>query len=211
MIPRILHAWWGGPELPAEGRAHLSAWQELHPEWELKLWTPETTPTLRHQDLYDNPARFSPKSNVWQWRSDLARYEILLEEGGVYIDCDLRPLRPIDELITEKAFIAKECDRFVNNAFLGCEPGNAFMRDVVGGLRRSVLRQPRSRVNKQIGAHYLTGLLRKHPDVKVLPSELVYPAHWSDWQAAYADDAEYGDAFTVHEWWNKQRTEGVPT
>ena len=109
MIPRILHAWWGGPELPAEGRSHLAAWQEMHPEWELKLWTPETTPRLRHQDLYDNPAKYSPKSNIWQWRSDLARYEILLDEGGVYIDCDLRPLRPIDELITEKAFSGGEC------------------------------------------------------------------------------------------------------
>lgn len=209
MIPRVLHAWWGGPRMPDAGRSSLAAWQEIHPDWELKLWTPETTPRLRHQDLYDDPEKFSPKSNVWQWKSDLARYEILLDEGGVYIDCDLEPLRPIDELLTESAFIAKECDRFVNNAFIGCEPGNAFLADVVKGLRRSVLAQPRSRLNKQVGAHYLTALLQRHPDVRVLPREMVYPVHWSNWQDAYAADADWGDAFTVHTWWNKQRTEGV--
>lgn len=208
MIPRILHAWWGGPPMPEAFRSYLLRWQELHPGWEVRLWTPESTPILRHQDLYDEPERFSPKSNPWQWKSDLARYEILHDVGGVYVDCDLEPLRPIDGLVDgAEAVIGRECPRFVNNAFVASAPESRFMADVLRGLRRSVLAQPRARVNRQIGAHYLTRIVRRHPEVRVLPPELIYPEHWSD--LSRLDGPPPGGAYTRHHWANKQAQQQV--
>src|SRR5699024_12571509 len=61
VIPRILHAWWGGPELPAEGRAHLAAWQEMHPEWELKLWTDRKSTRLNSSHVSISYAVFCLK------------------------------------------------------------------------------------------------------------------------------------------------------
>src|SRR5690606_28737488 len=84
VIPRVFHAFWGGPPMPAHLAAYLRRWQELHPYWEFRLWTPDNLPRLRNQDLFDAPEIYSPKSNPWQWRSDLARYELLYDMGGVY-------------------------------------------------------------------------------------------------------------------------------
>jgi len=203
VIPRIFHAWWGGPEMPPHLAAYLDRWRELHPGWEVRLWTPETTPRLRNQDLYDNPKTYSPKSNPWQWRSDLARYEILYDIGGVYIDCDLEPLRPVDELVEGvESVIARECNRFINNAFMGSAPKGRFLADVLRGLRRSVRANPRCRVNRQIGAHYLTRVARRHSELRVLGPELIYPEHWSDLSGLDAPPPE--TAYTRHHWANKQ-------
>lgn len=205
MIPRILHAWWGGPDMPAHLAGYLERWRELHPGWEVRLWTPETTPRLRHQDLYDHPERWSPASNPWQWRSDLARYEILHDIGGVYVDCDLEPLRPIDPLVEGcEALAAREDGTFINNAFLGCTPQTTWMASVLAGLRASVLAQPRARVNRQIGAHYLTAVTRRHPEVRVLPAEVIYPLHWSELDQRHRPAPA---AFTRHHWHNKTTLE----
>lgn len=188
--------------MPPHLAEHLDRWRELHPGWEVRLWTPETTPRLRNQDLYDNPKTYSPKSNPWQWRSDLARYEILYDIGGVYIDCDLEPLRPVDELVEgAESVIARECNRFINNAFMGAIPGSAWLADVLAGLRASVLSQPRARSNRQTGAHYLTKVARRHPELRVLPAELVYPFHWSELDQRTRPPAE--GAYTRHHWHNK--------
>ena len=207
MIPRILHAWWGGPPMPTHLAAHLDRWRDLHPGWQVRVWTPETTPELRNQDLYDHPEVYSPKSNVWQWRSDLARYEILHDIGGVYIDCDLEPLRPVGPLVEgAESVIAREDQKFINNAFMGSAPKSRFLADILKGLRRSVSAQPRCRVNRQIGAHYLTRIARRHPELRVLGPELIYPYHWSE---LHRYDEEYPEAYTVHHWANKQAQEAV--
>lgn len=194
--------------MPAPLAAHLDAWRRLHPSWEVRVWTPETTPALRHQELYDHPADYSPKSNPWQWRSDLARYQILHDIGGVYVDCDLEPLRPIDDLVQGcEAVIAREDARHVNNAFMGAAPGARFLADILRGLRASVLAQPRARVNRQIGAHYLTRVVRRHPEVRVLAPPLIYPEHWS--QLERLSQPAPASAYTRHHWANKQAEQGV--
>lgn len=196
--------------MPAHLTAHLDRWRELHPGWEVRVWTPESTPHLgEHQDLYDSPEVYSPKSNPWQWRSDLARYRILHDIGGVYIDCDLEPLRPIDPLVEgAESVIARECPRYTNNAFMGSAPGGHFLAEVLRGLRRSVLAQPRARVNRQIGAHYLTRIARRHPELRVLAPETIYPEHWSNLGAL--DGPPPTTAYTRHHWANKQAQEAAP-
>lgn len=200
MIPKRLHAFWGGPEMPEELAGYLERWRELHPAWEFNLWTPDNLPELRNQDMFDDPEGWSSKSNPWQWRSDLARYELLHDVGGVYVDCDLEPLRPIDELLTSE-FIALEDSHYVNNAFMGAEPESDWMADILGGLRKRALRLWDCRVNKSIGAQYLTEVMSRHPEVNVLPPELVYPYHWSQ---LHRQGGDYGDAYTAHHWANKR-------
>ena len=192
--------------MPGHLARYLDRWQQLHPGWEFTLWTPDNLPRLRNQDMFDRPEVFSPASNPWQWRSDLSRYEILHDLGGVYVDCDLEPLRPIDDL-TDSEFIAYEDDRFVNNAFMGVAPGSAWISNILNGLRESVLAQPFARVNRQIGAYYLTRLVRRHPEVTILPAELVYPYHWSELDQ---HDRPVADGtYTRHHWQNKRNIEAT--
>jgi mannosyltransferase OCH1-like enzyme len=202
-IPKIFHAFWGGPPMPEHLRDYLRRWEALHPDWDLRVHTPGTLPELRNQDLFDQPEKYSPASNPWQWKSDLARYELLYDVGGVYIDADLEPLKRIDPLLEGAQAVAAREDRvYINNAFLGSVRRGRYIEAILAGLRRSVLAQPRARVNRQIGAHYITRVARRTPgSVRILDTGLIYPLHWSELDQR--DTKPVGEAYTRHHWWNK--------
>src|SRR5690554_1112526 len=171
MIPKILHAFWGGPPMPAHLRSYLRRWEDLHPDWELKVWSSGTLPELRNQ-------------------------------GGLYIDCDLEPLKSIEPLVQGcNAVVAREDRTYINNAFLGTVPRGRYISAILAGLRRSVLAQPRARVNRQIGAHYITRIARRIPDVRILDAGLIYPLHWSELDQR--DTKPVGEAYTKHHWQNR--------
>ena len=99
-IPKVLHFIWLGPEdFPKGSIAHLKKWHALHPDWKLRLWTDRERPlplsgmqTRRVEDFnfhkleecYDKSENFGEKSLV-------LRYEVLYQEGGVYLDHDTEP------------------------------------------------------------------------------------------------------------------------
>lgn len=209
-IPRRLHAFWDGPPMPREHAGYLRRWQELHPDWGLALWDHDSyaaefsnTRTYRY---YASPSRWSPRSNVWQWRTNIARLELLARHGGVWIDTDLEPRRPIDELLERAeggAFIVRESDRYVVNTFMGSTPRHPFVMDALARLPGSIEAGRQVRSNRSTGAQYLTPLVRRHPEVLVLPREVACPYRWDE---LHRRDEDFPRSYAVHRWHN--RTEG---
>jgi mannosyltransferase OCH1-like enzyme len=205
VIPRTFHTFWDGPPIPEQFVEYRRLWAELHPRWLVLVWSDTSyqreVMSARTSRYYRDPARWSPRSNVWQWRADIARYEILEKFGGVWIDADLEPLRPIDPIVERcSAFAAREDQRNVNNAFMGCEIGHPFIVDVMAGLGDRIVRNRHLRVNRSIGAGYLTAVAQRHDDLLVLPSELVYPFSFTE---LHRRDESFPDAFTKHHWNNR--------
>ena len=126
MIPRVFHQIWIGPErLSDRHRRFMDSWRELHPGWAFRLWTNETLPELPNlQFQFD-------RAQSWAGKADIARYEILLAEGGVYIDVDLMCLKPIDPLLVDcEAFVPLSCCGATNTIF-GGTPGHPMLREIV--------------------------------------------------------------------------------
>lgn len=218
LIPRVMHHIWIGPDpLPAEFAEYRSGWRRLHPDWQHQAWgnrnaREHMTPGLGR--LWDHAERIAPGS-VEQFRSDLLRYELLLRYGGVYVDADFEPRRPLDALVAEaSAFAAWETDGvWVNNAILGAVPGHDWLRDVVYGLPRHAERMTGRgyRPNKISGPQYITPLYleRYRGSVTVFPSALFYPYLWSELDRGAE---EFPEAYAVHHWNNRRRmTEGART
>ncbi len=68
-------------------------------------------------------------------KSDILRYEIIWRHGGVYIDSDFEPLRPIGKLLEGVgAFFGDERPDTPCNAILGCVEGDGFFGQVVKAL-----------------------------------------------------------------------------
>src|SRR3954452_9252859 len=87
LIPRIIHrVWLGDGAMPPEYEAFGETWAQHHPGWEMRLWRSSDLPPLRNQDLFDRATSFAQQS-------DIARYELLLRHGGVYVDTDFECLR----------------------------------------------------------------------------------------------------------------------
>lgn len=198
MIPKIFHVFWDGPTQPDYVQASIASWSTIHPGWEVRVWDSANLPLLRNQDMYDHPEKFSPKSNVWQFRTNLARLELIHDQGGVWVDADLEALRNVEPLIEGcQAFTARESREYVNNGFFGSVPGHAYITELMETARARILRLPNARSNKQCGPHHYTEVLTRHADVRVLPSEQIYPFRWDELERR---DRDYPDAYTKHHW-----------
>ena len=190
--------------MPAAHVRWLARWQELHPGWDFRLWTADTLPGLGPlQTFFDDPEVWSPRSNRWQHRANLARYALLWREGGVWIDTDLEPLAPIDALVEQvEAFAVWERqDQWIGNAFMGAEPGHDAIARLLADLPASITSQPDRRSNRQSGAQFLTPRWRNRVDVTVFDQDVCYPYGWNNLPAA----RDVVGAWVVHHWANARR------
>lgn len=133
-IPCIIHFVWFGP-LPLP-ELIVDSWRAHHPEFEIKVWNESNLCSLYNQSQFDKTSRFNQKS-------DIARYEILLRYGGVYVDCDLMCIRSIIPLLSKQSsgrgigiMCAWEKKNLISNSFIVCNPGNTVMKQIVNNIPR---------------------------------------------------------------------------
>jgi hypothetical protein len=193
LIPRIFHfIWLGNQRMPDESKQFLDTWRFLHPDWEIRLWTDATLPPLKNAWAYDEASRFSTKSNI-------ARYEIVLRYGGVYLDTDIECLKNLEPLLKGvECFVARENAEIVSNAIIGAVPNHPFLRDLVDSLQERVRAIPDAQgPTMQSGPPYLTHSLKRHPEVTVYPAKLFHPYEWHEGWRRYE---RFPEAYAVHHW-----------
>lgn len=211
-VPRVLHRVWLGPDpIPDEAERFWEAWRTLLPGWQHVTWTEASVGLwpLENQELYQGAERLT-SGNVWQLRSDLVRYEILWRHAGVYVDCDMEPLRSIEPLLPGVSCFAgwEEQGKWVNNAILGATRHHPFIRRLIAGARASVTANAKKRPNHSTGPRFVTQIYRQHPDeLHVFDRDIFYPyAHDELWRAGEV----FPNAYTVHHWNNQRNLKGVP-
>ncbi|MGR3911712.1 MAG: glycosyltransferase [Candidatus Rhabdochlamydia sp.] len=110
-VPKIIHFIWLGPRpFPRESLDNIRSWIAKHPDWTIKFWTDRDMP-LPHKQLQlckIQDLQFIAlldcykKSDNYAEKSDLLRYEILYQEGGIYADHDVKCFQTFEPLC--KAF-----------------------------------------------------------------------------------------------------------
>lgn len=181
MIPRILHRIWFGPPMPDEFAAYGELWRQVQPEWTHLLWTEGNLGELNLQNhtLYEE----APKRDRWRWRADIVRLEVLWRLGGVYVDTDSEPLKPLDTLLDGVVcFVSRSPNRErgdhgLTNSHLGCTPGHPFFEAAIQALPESVRRFPGRSAAEVTGPRHLERVYQSAnwPDVDVFPSGVFAP------------------------------------
>lgn len=208
MIPRIIHQMWIGSETPVEYLGYAAGWRALHPGWEYMWWDERMGGKGRMGDyglfnekLWDGAHAISPRA-IWQYRSDIARYEILHKYGGVWVDMDMMPQKSIDPLMIDVDGWAawEEPGKWINNAMLACVPGYKVMENIIKGLpARSAW--PGANTVKS-GPQYITPHLLAADRFMVWPKQYFYPYLWNELER---EDEEHPNAYAVHRWNNRRR------
>jgi mannosyltransferase OCH1-like enzyme len=183
-------------------------WRKHHPAWKMCLWTEAELPTLVNQRLFDAASSICPGFEG-QFQSDLARYEILHRYGGVYIDVDFECRRAIDPLLEGvSSFCAWEIqDSVANNAIMGAVPQHPLLFDLVAGLPDRITRRAGSRPAQLTGPHYLTSVLRRHPEIPIFDQKLFFPYGCKELDRAHE---AFPEAYAVHHWNNQRRLRRRP-
>jgi len=116
MIPKVIHyCWFGHGIIPASQKKYIDSWSKVMPDYQIKCW---------NEDNFDvNICSFSEtayKLKKYSMVSDVARLFALYTEGGVYMDTDVKVLKPLDEFLNYDFFSAIEVypTDFENNKHL---------------------------------------------------------------------------------------------
>jgi mannosyltransferase OCH1-like enzyme len=136
-IPKIIHQSWKDTNLPPRFEKWRKQWLKMHPDYTFMFWTDEDNRKLVMEHypwlltIYDA----FPKPIM---RADLARILYMHKFGGVYVDLDFEPLRPIDSLLENEtgAVLAYNTNAYysrdvVPNAFLASVPNHHFWNFVI--------------------------------------------------------------------------------
>lgn len=127
MIPKIIHyCWFGRGELPQMAKNCIASWHKHMPDWEYKLWNEDNF------DINSIPyAREAYEAKKYAFVSDVARLIALKEEGGVYLDTDVKVFKSFNPLLDYHAFAGFEgCKRvLVATCVMGSEPNSEWVQE----------------------------------------------------------------------------------
>lgn len=219
MKKTLIHRFWTGRPIPWEYRRYGQRWEELHPRGEVEviewgagaidLFTQQAPifEDLRARDAGRNGVEYATQV------ADVIGYCLVERYGGIYVNCDMEPVRPLPEL-PDRAWASYENteDGRVNNAAIGApEPHDPFWRGLLDGLSARYFRYRLDEMVMATGPAYLTDYAQAHrAQIAVLPMTWFNSKHWKS--IPLGEDASESvrrgdypaDAIAVHHWGHKK-------
>ena len=120
-IPRLIHFFWIGDIVPDMSYKLMQRAKDIHPGWIVKFWhgVPKEMPSDVKRILY-NTKYLTCKSDIFRWW-------VLHEYGGIYLDCDIYCYRNFSPLLSQDHFFAHPLVRSkgIPCAVLGSAPKSA--------------------------------------------------------------------------------------
>ena len=132
-IPKIIHyCWFGKTDLPESAKRCIDSWKKYCPDYQIKVWDESNF------DINSN-AYISEAYNARKWAfvSDYARFEILYKNGGLYFDTDVELIKPIDDIVSNGAFMGIEAEsgKIAPGLGIGSAPENSLYKEIIDYYR----------------------------------------------------------------------------
>lgn len=108
---KIHYCWFGGNEKPDIVQKCIESWRKFCPDYEIIEWN-ESNFNVHHCKYVSQ----AYKHKKYAFVSDYARFKILSEQGGVYLDTDVEIIKSIAEL--PDAFVGFESKSSVNSGLI---------------------------------------------------------------------------------------------
>lgn len=212
---QIVHRYWGGSRPMPEEYVHFGEkWEELNPGWIVKDWGEEAVqmfPDLADviNDLYERDAgRDGIELHVQV--ADVLGYAFVREFGGIYVNCDMEPVRALPDDLPDMAFASYENEedwRIVNAAIGAPQPNDPFWVGVLVELPKNYFDRRLDEMVMSTGPGFLTEFNDRLPGfLHVFPKSTFNSVHWK--QIEVGGDAsgfEYPEsAIAVHHWGHRK-------
>lgn len=218
-IPRIIHQIWLGAPMPEYLKQLQHSWIEKHPKWTYILWTDKDVANI---NLPNSKLYYQAKT--YGERSDILRYTILYEMGGIYADTDFECLKSFEPLVDSCDFfsgIHSGEPSFIGlaNGLIGACPQHPIIKECLDYLPTAVAKQ------EQIHKEYSRGVFASGPALisrcffvkfdtggyknVALPSTYFYPVALAE--SGMPPDAQKKairpESFTLHRWFCMGQTQ----
>ncbi len=127
MIPKIIHyIWLGGKPLPKIAEKCIKSWKKYCPDYEIKRWD--------ESNLNIDCCKYSRQAfeaKRYAFVADAARFDILFNHGGIYLDIDVELYASLDKFLSDTAIMAFENeDAIAPGLIMACEKGNKYIQEM---------------------------------------------------------------------------------
>lgn len=104
MIPKIIHyCWFGKGLMPKSQQDCIKSWQKIMPDYKIMRWDEETFDYEQY-----SASKHAYKVKKYALVSDVCRYNVLYEHGGIYLDTDVEAFKKFDKYLNADFFSAIE-------------------------------------------------------------------------------------------------------
>ena len=203
-IPKRIHQIWLGSPVPEKYKRFMESWQRFNPTWEYKLWTDDNIDIKLLR-----PRMFNEVSNQGM-RSDILRYDILQQLGGVYVDTDFECLKPFDDFLNLDFFTGISYDGTfcLYNGLIGCTPKHPIISACRNDLNLPVNHFNRiksSAIMSLTGPYYFTRKFLEYTNknirlVVAFPMDFFYPLPNNIKHCKNPYDYVQPASYAIHHW-----------
>ncbi|MEW6369930.1 MAG: glycosyltransferase [Pseudomonadota bacterium] len=192
-IPRVVHRiWFGDKTIPAEYESYWQAWQRQLPDFEFRTW--------RDADVLDfRTSELIAKADGMARKADIARLELLLTHGGIYLDCDIFPLHRLPtSLLNNELVVCNETgsDDICTNSFIAAAPGARALAWAVDALFKIELN--RLPPNEETGPWFLRKAIDHGPYFR-LPTQSFFPYLFNE-PFSRIFERDLSQTYGIHVW-----------
>jgi FkbM family methyltransferase len=194
LIPKVIHRiWFGNASMPMAYENYWAAWQRQLPDYKFCTW--------RDSDIISLVASKKKimEAEGMARKADIARYEILFNHGGIYLDCDIMPLQYFNMDISGSELIVcneDQADDHCSNSFIASPVRHAALEWALCELnsRPLNLTPPPS----DTGPKFFRQALARGV-FKTVPTATFYPFNWNEPFSAILE-RDISKSVGVHVW-----------
>jgi hypothetical protein len=104
MIPKIIHyCWFGKGLMPKSQKDCIKSWQKIMPDYKIMRWDETNFDVEKYA-----ASKYANKVKKYALTSDVCRYNVLYEYGGIYLDTDVEVFKKFDDYLDADFFSAVE-------------------------------------------------------------------------------------------------------
>lgn len=206
-IPKKIHQIWLGSEFPEIYKKWQESWVVFNPDYEYKLWTLDNIDIdMENREIFENTTNLGAKS-------DILRYEILKQLGGIYVDTDFECVKNFDDLLYLDFFAGNGhvAEPEVFMGIIGCVPHHDILTSCVSNLKIKTIPNVIELIMRLTGPYYFATQVFNNiqENMVIFPTTFFYPLPAIE---RYSIDEKHiksfnkEETYAVHRWaqsWQK--------
>lgn len=181
-IPKTIHyCWFGGGNMPKVASECMQSWKRYCPDYEIIEWNENNYNVYKNRftkEVYDY-GHYSALSSY-------ARFNIIYQYGGIYLDTDVEIIRNIDKLLHHEAFMGFEVSNYINSGHgFGGKSGNNLFKENVDIYDRMSFFDEKGIFKYKQAPVITTEMLLQHGlklngDMQKVENIIIYPSDYFD-------------------------------
>lgn len=158
IIPKKIHYCWLGGKKPLFIQRMVDSWKQLCPDYEIFEWNESNYDFTKNKYMKE-----AYEAKVWAFVPDFARIDIVYNQGGIYLDTDIKILKKLDELLYQRNFFISDCSFQVNlGAGFGAKAGEPILKEFMDYYKNVSFQFEDGRLNKLGCVAHQYNVLKKY-------------------------------------------------